>query len=302
MTADQFVAQYHAIKVPQYQVKDEVPFATGVISTPVDEYLNKLHTNRAGYPHEERWKFRRGVWKFLAAQAKLPDSPVFEVGKGVRIQNHISSCLYLDNAMMKKAFLGKAPPDVLQAVIHGISYWRAWREQQAGMAVPSLPELVDMFLGSDCNGFVGNYMSAKYKANDFRLGDSSPEEDFFYNRQEIRDSGVELRPDDVVLLNRTPKASNEEVPVDWKKKSKKEMEEELSKRRFLIGHIMVISSVGGATADQAEVLISESATSHEVNGGPRTRPFTLKRLGTYRWKIVGRDREVHSIVKVKRTG
>ncbi len=302
MTADQFVRQYHAIQVPQYKVQNGKVSAVGMLKTPVDEYLNKRHTNRAGYSHDQRWKFRKGIWDFIEKHAKMSDTPVYPSGTGVIIENSISSCPYVDNAMMKKAFYGKAAPGVLQQVIHAMSYWRAWREQEPGMPVPSLADLVDMFLGSDCNGFVGNYMSEKYKAYDFKLGDSSPEEDFFYNRQEIRDSGVDLRADDIVLLNRTADPKKGEVAVDWSKKSKKDMEKELSTRRFNIGHIMVISSVGGATQDQAEVLISESATRHEVNGGPRTRPFTLKRIGLYRWKIVGRDREVHSIIKVKRTG
>lgn len=302
MTASQFVSKYHDIKVPQYKVKNGKVSAVGMISTPVDEYLNRLHANRAGYSHDQRWKLRKGIWDFIQKHLKMSDTPVYTVGKGVLIENDISSCLYVDNAMMKQAFLGKAPPSMLQPVIHAMSYWRGWREQEAGMGVPPLADLVDMFLGSDCNGFVGNYMKEKYKGNEFRLGDSSPEEDFFYNREEIRDSGLELRADDVVLLNRTADSKKDEVAVDWSKKSKKDMETELSQRRFLIGHIMVISSVSGATKDQAEVFISESATKHAVNGGPRTRPWTFRRKGTYRWEMVGRDREVHSIVKVKRTG
>lgn len=301
MTAAQYVEKYHSISVPEYKMQNGQMVASSFATTPVDEYLNKLHSNRAGYSHEDRWKFRGGISKFLAKHAVMDETPVYKMGKGYKILNSISPCAYVDDDMLKEAFVGKAPPETLLPVIQAISYWRGWRALEEGVPVPSLAALVDMFLGSDCNGFVGNYMKSKYKAEEFRLGPSSPEEDFFYNRHSIRDSGSDLRADDVVLLNRVPKASKGEVAVDWDK-AKKDMEKELSDRRFLIGHIMVISSVGGVSANHADVMISESATSTEPNGGPRTRPFTLQRTGIYKWKILGRDREVHSIIKVKRTG
>jgi hypothetical protein len=302
MTAAQYVNQYHTISVPVYRVKSDVVTLNGVVSTPVDEYLNKRYTNRAGYSHDQRWKFRAGVWDFLDTHAGLENTPVYYLGAGVTIQNSHSPLAYVDKGMFNSAFVGKADPPMLQSVIHALSYWRAWREQEQAAGLPSLISLVDMFLGSDCNGFVGNYMQTKYKSNDFRCGPSTPEEDFFYNRKEIRDDPMDLRADDVILLNRTPNKDNGEVAVDWDKKSKKEMEAELSLKRPLVGHIMVISSVGGVSGNQAEVMVSESATSAVVNGGPRTLPWTLRRTGTYRWKMVGRDREVHSIIKVKRTG
>jgi len=180
--------------------------------------------------------------------------------------------------MFKSAFVGKADPKMPQAVIHGMSYWRAWREQEQAEGLPSLVSLVDKFLGSDCNGLVGNYMKTKYKSYDFRCGPSSPEEDFFYNRQEIRDNAMEIRADDVILLNRKP--GKDQAAVEWDNKSKKEMEDELSQKRSLVGHIMVISSIVGLSATEAQAMVSESATSDVVNGGPRTLPWTLRRTGT----------------------
>lgn len=302
MTSAQYVNLYHSISVPAYQVKNDVVTVKGIVGTPVDEYLNRKHANRAGYSHDQRWKFRKGVVDFLEVHAGLEHTPVYFIGKGFTIQNPVCPLAYVDKDMFNAAFVGKADPSMLHSVIHAISYWRAWREQEQAAGLPSLVSLVDMFLGSDCNGFVGNYMKTKYKNNEFRCGPSSPEEDFFYNRDDIRDDVTELRPDDVILLNRTPSAKKGEVAVDWSKKSKKDMEKELSLKRSLIGHIMVISSVGAASGTQAEVMVSESATSTVVNGGPRTLPWTLRRTGTYQWKMVGRDREVHSIIKVKRTG
>jgi len=302
MTAAQYVNLYHTISVPVYRVKNDVVKVEGVVSTPVDEYLNRRYTNRAGYSHDQRWALRAGIWSFIETHAGLMDTPVFFFGKGIRIQNQTSPLEYVDKDMFNAAFVGKADPKMLQAVIHAMSYWRGWREQEQAAGLPSLASLVDMFLGSDCNGFVGNYMKTKYKNYEFRCGPSSPEEDFFYNRQTIRDNPIDLRADDVILLNRTPKASKGEVAVDWDKKTKKDMEDELSKKRPLVGHIMVISSVDLVSGNEAIAWVSESATSAVVNGGPRTLPWTLRRIGTYQWRMVGRDREVHSIIKVKRTG
>jgi hypothetical protein len=301
MTAAQYVSQYHSISVPEYRMQNGEMRASHFASTPVDEYLNLKHTNRAGYTHKQRMKFRNGVYEFLEAHAPRTDTPVYRLGAGYKILNSIAPCAYVDFAMFESAFVGKAPPETLYPVIQALSYWRGWRVLEEGTPPPSLARLVDMFLGSDCNGFVGNYMKEKYKANEFRLGPSTPEEDYFYNRDEIRDSGTEIRADDVVLLNRTPDPDKGEVKVNWDL-PKKSLEDELTKRRFLIGHIMVISSVGATSDKSASVMISESATSAIENGGPRTTAQTLQRIGTYRWKILGKDREVHSVIKVKRTG
>lgn len=96
MTAAQFVNQYHTISVPVYRVKNNVVSEDGVETTPVDEYLNRRYTNRAGYPHAERKKLRAGIWKFLAPHASLQGTPVNYIGKGIRIQNSMSSLDYLD--------------------------------------------------------------------------------------------------------------------------------------------------------------------------------------------------------------
>jgi hypothetical protein len=301
MTAAQYVSQYHSISVPEYRMQNGEMRASQFTNAPVDEYLNLKHTNRAGYTHNQRMKFREGICVFMAEHAIRPDTPVYKIGKGYKILNSVLPCAYVDDDMFMTAFVGKAPPETLYSVIQALSYWRGWRVLEEGTPPPSLARLVDMFLGSDCNGFVGNYMKEKYKANAFRLGPSNPEEDYFYNRDEIRDHGTEIRADDVVLLNRTPDPKKGEVKVNWDL-PRNSLEDELSLRRFLIGHIMVISSVGNVSDKTASVMISESATGAVENGGPRTTAQTLQRIGTYRWKILGKDREVHSVVKVKRTG
>lgn len=299
MTADQYVTKYHSLAVPEYKVSNNQASAWTVKSTPVDEYLNARLSNRAGYTPEQRKKFRKGVWELLQEHADLPDTPVYRIGSGFTIANAMWPCAYVDADMWASSFTGKGSPETVMAAIQVLSYWRGWRVLEGD--VPSLTRLVDMFLGTDCNGFVGNYMSTKYKKNGFKLGPSSPEEDYFYNRHTIRDAASEVRADDIVLMNRTAKASKGERAMDWDKGSRSDMEKELSEQRFLIGHIMVISSVTPAGGNDVQVMISESATSSVENGGPQTRAFTLRRLGTYRWKIVGRDSEVHSVIKVKRT-
>jgi len=299
MTAAQYVTKYHSISVAEYKFENDRIFAGALITTPVDEYLNMRLRNRAGYEHADRWKFRGGILKFLAKHAEMPDTPVYKLGKGYKILNSIVPLAYVDDDMMDQAFFGKGSPGTLQAVIQAISYWRGWRVLEGG--TPALPALVEMFLGTDCNGFVGNYMKEKYKDQAFRLGPSTPEDDYFYNRQSIRDAAEDIQADDIVLLNRKPDLKKGEAAVDWTK-SKKDLVEELSMRRSMIGHIMVISSVLTAGGKNATVMMSESASSDVPDGGPRTRPCILERTGTYRWRMVDRPREVHSIIKVKRTG
>jgi hypothetical protein len=299
MTANDYVKKYHGISVPEYKMQNGQMYASNFVNTPVDEYLNMRLTNRAGFPHSERRKVRLAVKDILVAHADQADKPVTKLGKGYGIGNSIHPCAYVDNDMLKDASVGKASPETVYACIQALSYWRGWRMTVDGAPPPSLPDMVDMFHGMDCNGFVGNYMKSKYGQVGFKLGPSTPEEDYYYNRKVIRDDPSEIRADDIILELRTPKEDSEKI--DWKL-SKKELEKELSSKRSRVGHIMVISSVHGYTNDMVDVMISESRTSSVPNGGPQTRPFQIRRTGAYRWDVLNRDREIHSILKVKGTG
>jgi hypothetical protein len=311
MTADGYVQKYHSISVPEYKLQNGQMYASALVNTPVDEYLNFKYENRFGLPHSERKKLRTAIHDILKEHAPMDGKPVYALGKGFKIENSIAPCAYVDFDMLESAFAGKASPETIFACIQAMSYWRGWRMTVEGTPPPSLASLVDMFLGMDCNGFVGNYLKAKYASNGFKLTPSTPEQDYFYNRKTIRDSPAEIKADDVILFVKIAKKGKNETEEDYQKrvveatpdwsKSKKALEDDLYNKRGHIGHIIVVSSVSAVGSDRVDVMLSESATSAVPNGGPQTRAFTLVRQGTYRWDISTRKGTVHSILQAKHT-
>lgn len=308
MTADGYVQKYLTISVPEYEMQNGQMYASSFVNTPVDEYLNFKYENRYGLPHSERKKVRDAIHKLLKEHAPMDGKPVYALGKGYKIENSLKPCPYVDFDMLESAAVGKASPETINACIQAMSYWRGWRMTVEGTPPPSLPAMVDMFLGTDCNGFVGNYLKAKYANNGFKLGPSTPEQDFFYNRKAIRDNPAEVRADDVIVFIKAPKAKEGETKEDALARAtpdwglgKKALEDEMHSKRTFIGHIVVVSSVVAVGSDRLDVMISESSTSSVPNGGPQTRRFTLRRMGTYRWELMNRSAKVHSVIQVKNT-
>ena len=294
MTAEDYVQKYHDIIVPDYITNGSgTLLGINIVRTPVDEYCNRRYANRYRKSHSERWALRSTLVKFCDEQVGLPDTPLVRFGPGYTLANSIPPLGYCDKKMIDASFYGKASPEELYSTIHLLSYWRGWRKYMDGVAdVATVNLIVDKYLGMDCNGFVGNYLKAKYAA--FHLGPNTPEQDYFYNRAAVRDRVDDIQPDDVVLLIHKDKAG----AINW---SAPDMVKELHHRRSLVGHITVISRVLSRAGNQAQVVLSESRTSHQENGGPQSNTWTLKRTGKYRFDIVGRSQVVHSVMRTKHT-
>ena len=298
MTAEEFVQKYHDMTVPDF-----VPNTGGtsgcpvvgsrIIRAPVDEYCNTRFSNYYGKSHSKRWELRKTLIHFCEAQVADPDTPLYQIGAGYTLANSFPPLAYCDKTMIDDSFYGKGSPEMLWSTIHLLSYWRGWQRYVDGVAtIAPVDDIVDKYLGMDCNGFVGNYLKAKY--SDFRLGSRTPEEDYFYNRASVRNDVEEVQPDDVVLMLHEEGSEK----IDWKAA---DLIKELSAQRFLVGHIAVISRVLSASGNTAQIVLCESRTRRKQNGGPQSNTWTLKRLGKYHFAIVGRSQPIHSVLRVKHT-
>jgi hypothetical protein len=104
--------------------------------------------------------------------------------------------------------------------------------------------LVEQYLGTDCNGFVGNYISHKFPH--LGVDPNNPEETYHTKAKKggvIRKSFAEVAEDNIVIFQ---------------------------------GHIGVIGSVLTRTASTAIVRFSESRSRHIKYCGPQTNTLKLE--------------------------
>ena len=246
MTAADFVKQYHDIVVPKFAPFDGPwrMFGGAFVAAPVTEYCNRLHSMYTGKSFKQRWDFYEELVRFLRDKmAKDPDSGI-QWGTGPSLVNSWAPISSFSKGDMQASFEGKAPPAKLAQTIQLISYWASHRGLMDGGFTTTVPELVNDYLGMDCNGFVGNYLKQKF-AN-VKCKASTPEEQYLVWGKYggvIRKGTAGLAIDDVVVFD---------------------------------GHIAVISKVILATEKEALVEISESRTRKMTKGGPQTNSWLIR--------------------------
>lgn len=246
MIADDFVRQYHAIQVPEF-IPNGGPtklYGVGAIDTPVREYSNKLYPSRHGISYSDRVALKDVLLSFFAKRAKETDSGVYKYGSEYVLPCSNRPVQGFEKKSFMTAFGGKGSPSLLRDFIQLFNYWRGYQLRIKGKKVNEIAFLVEQYLGTDCNGFVGNYLAHKYP----HLGvDPNNPEETYHNKAKkggvIRKSLSEVAEDDIVIFK---------------------------------GHIGIISSVLTRTASTAMVRFSESRSRHVKYGGPQTNTLKLE--------------------------
>lgn len=214
-----YVKRYHQLWTPQF-----VPWANeagfyglGAIQTPVKQYCNRKYTNAAGKTPSERFKLKDTLLGFFKARAKDDDSGVsYDKGDGYSLSASLTVKPIYDfrRQSFMTCFGGKASPEMLGDMIQLIAYWRYWRIHKNGKSVAPMPFIVSDYLGVDCNGFIGNYLRAKYAGNSLRPG--SPEREFHSKGKKTRRTRFQdIRPDDVIVFEGFHHVSLVQEVVDW---------------------------------------------------------------------------------------
>lgn len=266
MTAADYVKLYHGINVPKFTQQESqwVLFGGGFIATPVTEYSNALHTMYSGKSFSDRWDFYEDLINFCKARGKEKDSGV----KWSNGPNIVCSWLPMHGFTrknMQDSIEGKAAPAVLTQMIQVVSYWVSYQSLIEGETMSTVPQYVSDYLGVDCNGFVGNYLKAKYPG--VKCKHSTPEEQYLVWGKYggvIRKSPADLAADDVIVFD---------------------------------GHIAVINKVILATEKEALVEVSESRTRKMKKGGPQTNTWWIRhKAGVF--ELVDRDTAVKGICRI----
>jgi hypothetical protein len=267
VTAADYVKQYHNITVPKF-TPVEGPwrmFGGGFVATPVTEYCNTLHSMFTGKSFKERWNFYEELVRFFRDKMAKDETSGVTWGSGPSLVNSWAPISGFKKSDMQASFEGKAPPAKLAQTIQLISYWASYRGVVDGVSTQTVPELVNDYLGMDCNGFVGNYLKQKFSS--VKCKATTPEEQYLVWGKYggvIRKGTEELAMDDVIVFK---------------------------------GHIAVINKVILATKKDALVEISESRTRKKRKGGPQTNSWNI-RYKDGAFDILDRDTEVTGICRI----
>jgi hypothetical protein len=261
MIAEDFVRQYHHLTVPEFQLRPFGPtelFGANSRSAPVREYSNSRFSSRHGLSYAERLKLKDLLlYTFLPRMTKKSEkSGVFKNASGYSFHNSAVPIRDMPAKTFQRVFGGKGSPVEMAQVIQIINFWRGYLTLLEGKEVPELNLIVEQYLGMDCNGFVGNYLMAKYPG----LGvDPNNPEEIYHNKAKkngvIRKSIQDLKEDDILIFD---------------------------------GHIAIISRVLAKASNSAMVAVSESRTRHQVHGGPQTNSLHME-YSSGGFKLSGRD-------------
>jgi hypothetical protein len=268
MFADDFVRQYQLIEVPEFLPSNGVTrlFGYGGVPAPVREYSNALYPSRHGISYADRLVVKKLLQStFFPKMAKDPKSGILKIGSTYRLVCSTQPIDAFENKSFQTVFGGKASPTLLRKFIQLFNFWRGHMLRVEGASVNEIAFLVEQYLGTDCNGFVGNYLLAKYP--DLDVDPNNPEETYHTKSKRsggvVRKSLAEIAPDDIVIFP---------------------------------GHIGVISSVLARTAQTAIVRFSESRSRHLVHGGPQTNTLKLE-YSSKSFQLEGR-KPVLNIVRI----
>ncbi len=261
-----YVLKYHHLWAVDFKPKAGGSGLQGSTAymTPVLQYLNLRYTNHAGKTPSERLAFKDHLLGFFKARAG-------ESGSGVTYASTAGYSLSCSSHPVKDfpksafmaCFSGKGSPERLWSMIQLISYWRAYKTHIEGKGgVAQVAEIVDKYLGVDCNGFIGNFLRAKYAG--VKVGPSTKERDF-RNGAVFRSAPPELRAQDVLVFTG-------------------------------FHHVSIIDRVLSASSKEAQCMICESRGKDY--GGPQMNVYTIKHASGKFWM---RGESLDAIVKVKGT-
>jgi hypothetical protein len=266
--AQEYVQRFHGVTVPEYGVEGgKIMKLATAIGTPVREYLNNSHSNRANNIPAKR----RALKDFLLSNPGTLLKGQFDIashGDTMTISRDGRSILAVSKAQVSTCFYGKGTPEMLAKTIELLGIWVVYsreirkidakklrvkwtdkegkqHDEKLDVAIDDLPTMVDSYLGVDCNGFTGRYWKAKYPWLEVDPGNT--EESYVQDETHLRKTLAEIRVDDCAVLNNGG-----------------------------FHHVAIVSQVLTRTADELRVMLSESRSAELEHGGPQSNIWVVR--------------------------
>jgi hypothetical protein len=264
--AMQFASAYNGIQVPQYRVSaGKIERTAAMIHTPVREYANTRHNNRAGH----RPFVRIGLKDILVFQLPAMLKGHFDVDSDdgtLTIRKGSQTLLSVGWGEVNASFNGKGSPRMMARTIELLQIWillvrdvlgrssvrsMIWKDMKAktkephDFAVEDLQTMVDDYLGVDCNGFTGHYLKAKFPA--LKVTSQTTEEKYASKEVHNRKTVADIKVDDTAVFNNGS-----------------------------YHHVAMVGAVLRYLPSEALIILAESRTARMRHGGPQSNIWRVR--------------------------
>ena len=269
MTAAEYVKQFHDISVPEFELVGGGSNLYGfkMVKTPVTEYMNARKSSYLGKSYNERRDFKSDLMRFFRKRSKDPKSGIQESGWVVGLSCSNTPINSVSNHNVQSAIAGKASLPEMRNVIQLLSYYYSYMVLVEKATMGSLQNMVGMYFGLDCTGFVGNYINLKYPGVAIEPNDM--EETFEYKAKHkggiVRGKVSDIKADDIIVFG---------------------------------GHIAIISEVIVKESERVLCAVSESRSQKKLKNGPQTNTNWLMLDKKGNFDLEGHDSKVSSVVRL----
>jgi hypothetical protein len=160
-----YARRYAEIWTPEFSVTGGTPklVGGGGVLTPALSYCNLNFKNAAGNSVGDRLAFKDHLLGFFGQRRGEASSGItYNKASGYSLRGSNRPIIDCPKSAFMASFSGKASPERLADVVQFIAYWRAWKTHIEGKTVSPVSNIVRDYLGTDCNGFIGNYLRTKF--------------------------------------------------------------------------------------------------------------------------------------------
>jgi hypothetical protein len=288
-TASDYVRNYHNIQVPEYRVvSGQVEKTAAMINTPVREYLNDRHTNRAGLAPHVRIRLKDHLLSADLGYLFKGRLDVRSQDNWLTISKGSEVLLSVNKLAVGTCFYGKGSPAMLAQAIELLGLWTLFRAEvlnqdkkvlkgtfttgkgedkrevpfEHAYEIEDLQTMVDSYLGVDCNGFTGQYLKAKFPSLTVKPG--TEEETYASKKDYLRKTVADIAVNDTAVFHNGGRYH----------------------------HVAMVSQVVPLSDDEVQVALAESRSAGMVHGGPQVNLWRVRRQKEEaKFDVIGRGGE-----------
>ncbi|MCA8909775.1 MAG: hypothetical protein KDA49_09190 [Rhodospirillaceae bacterium] len=291
--ASNYAIRYRKMTCGSFDIFDGAPRRVAQVPAPVVEYSNRRFTNAFSIRPNAKKALKDHLNRFpkdILQTRKL--ATVSEQDGVITVTSKHGLLLSYKPGRVSQAFYGKGSPEMVAEAADLLSLRRAFTEgiekkssfpvrfKEAdgtktthNVQIEPIANMVEKYLGVDCNGFTGTYLKAKYPKLTIHSGDT---EEFYASKEKYRRKTLgDIKVDDIAVFKK---------PSGYH-------------------HVAMVSVVfpRSKDTDDLQVILAESRGNQRGNG-PQYNAWTFKQQMAggaavdTKFDIVGRSGETYVMV------